>query len=197
MVSPAHAFVLEQIKKRISLTKEEENYFISLLVPFTIEKKEWLLTAGEICKYSYFVTSGCLRGYTIGSNGYEHVLSFAPRAWWMADMYSLLNRKPGSMYIQALEHTETLGLSKSAQEQLYQEIPAFERFFRIITENSLVAFQQRLLDNLSLPAEARYLHFCKRYAGLTDHFPAKEVASYIGVTPEFFSKMKHRLLFTR
>lgn len=190
-----HAFMLKNLRKWIELTDAEESHFISLLKPITVQRKEWLLKAGEVCKYSYFVTEGCLRGYTIDTNGMEHVLSFAPRNWWIADMYSLISQKPGTIFIQALEQSDLLALPKSAQEQLYKDIPAFERFFRIITENSLVSFQQRLLDNLSLSAEERYQNFCKKYAGLTDNLPAKQVASYIGVTPEFLSKMKHKLLY--
>ncbi|MEH6306404.1 Crp/Fnr family transcriptional regulator [Olivibacter sp. CPCC 100613] len=192
-----NSLILGNLNKWVHLTADEQHYFTSLLKSITIKRKDWVLKSGEICKYSYFVTQGCLRGYTIDANGFEHVLSFAPKNWWIADMYSLLSQKPGTVYIQALETTEILALSKDAQEKLYQEIPAFERFFRIITENSLVAFQQRLLDNLSLPAEERYQNFCKRYAGLTDKLPAKQVASYIGVTPEFLSKMKHKLLYRK
>jgi len=190
-----HSLIVTNISRWIQLSKEEEQHFLSLLKPLSAKRKEWLLEAGETCKYSYFVTSGCLRGYTLDIHGMEHVLSFAPKNWWIADMYSLISQKPGNTYIQALEQTDILALPKSAQEHLYKDIPAFERFFRIITENSLVSFQQRLLDNLSLPAEERYQNFCKRYVGLIDYLPAKQVASYIGVTPEFLSKMKHRLLY--
>lgn len=190
-----YSLILENISRHVHLTKEEEKHFISLLKPISVKRKEWLLEAGEVCKFSYFVTNGCLRGYTIDANGFEHVLSFAPKNWWIADIYSLISQKPGTTYIQALEPTEIQALSKNDQEKLYLEIPAFERFFRIIIENSLVSFQQRLLDNLSLPAEERYQNFCKRYMGLTENLPAKQVASYIGVTPEFLSKMKHRLLY--
>ncbi|WP_134090372.1 Crp/Fnr family transcriptional regulator [Olivibacter sp. XZL3] len=191
------SLILNNIGKWINLTEAEADHFTSLLKPVTAKRKELILEAGEICRYSYFVTSGCLRGYTIDANGFEHVLNFAAPNWWIADMYSLLSQRPGNTYIQALEPTSTLALSKDAQERLYREIPAFERFFRIITENSLVSFQQRLLDNLSLTAEERYQNFCKRYAGLTDSIPAKQVASYIGVTPEFLSKMKHKLLYKK
>jgi CRP-like cAMP-binding protein len=119
-------------------------------------------------------------------------LSFAPPDWWMADLYSLFSQKPGTLNIEALEDTETILLSKSAQEKLYLEVPKFERFFRILTENSLVANQQRIVDNLSLTAEERYNLFCKRYPTLIDHLPLKQIASYIGVTPEFFSRMRGR-----
>jgi CRP-like cAMP-binding protein len=135
------------------------------------------------------VTQGCLRNYSLDKNGLEHVMAFAPPGWWIADMYSFISQKPGMLYIEALEPTEVLLLSKEDQERLYVDVPKFERFFRIIIEKSLVSSQQRVLDNLSLTAQERYLNFCKRYPSLVNCLPRKQIASYIGVTPEFFSKM--------
>jgi CRP-like cAMP-binding protein len=182
--------ILNNLEKHIHLTREEQDIFTAYLQPKKLKRKQFLLTYGEVCKYSAFVTSGCLRGYTVDKSGIEHVLSFAPADWWIADMYSLISQKPGIQTIEALEDTEVLLLSKSNQEKLYQEIPKFEHFFRILTENSLVASQQRLIDSLSLTAEERYNNFCKRYPTLIDHLPQKQIASYIGVTPEFFSRMR-------
>lgn len=182
--------ILHNLEKHIHLTREEQDIFTAYLQPKKIKRKQFLLNYGEICKYSAFVISGCLRGYTVDKSGIEHVLSFAPADWWIADMYSLISQKPGIQTIEALEDTEVLLLSKTNQEKLYLEIPKFEHFFRILVENSLVASQQRLIDSLSLTAEERYNNFCKRYPTLIDHLPQKQIASYIGVTPEFFSRMK-------
>jgi CRP-like cAMP-binding protein len=108
-------------------------------------------------------------------------------------MYSLLSQKAGNLNIQAMVDTEMLLLSKVNQEKLYLEIPKFERFFRIITEKSLVAHQQRLVDNLSLTAQQRYKKFCTIYPNLINELPQKQIAAYIGVTPEFLSKMKAQM----
>lgn len=184
--------LFSNIARHIHLTDEEKIIFRSHLQQKNYKRKQLLLREGEICRYSAFVTSGCLRSYTVDKNGMEHVLSFAPADWWIADMYSLFSQKPGTLNIEAMEDTETILLPKSAQEKLYSEVPKFERFFRILTENSLVASQQRLMDNLSLTAEERYNLFCKRYPTLIDHLPLKQIASYIGVTPEFFSRMRNK-----
>lgn len=109
-------------------------------------------------------------------------------------MYSLLSQKPGNLFIEVMEDSEVVLLSKENQEKLYTEIPKLERFFRILTENSLVANQERLMDSLSLTAEERFEKFCKKYPTLILKVPQKQIASYIGVTPEFFSKMKSKLL---
>jgi CRP-like cAMP-binding protein len=182
--------LLNNIARYIHLTDAEKDIFISHLHQKKIKRKQFFLSYGEICKYSAFVTAGCLRGFTVDKNGIEHVLSFAPPDWWIADMYSLISQKPGTLNIEALEDTDVILLSKTGQEKLYQEIPKFERFFRILTEKSLVANQQRIVDNLSLAAEERYNIFCERYPTLINHLPQKQIASYIGVTPEFFSRMR-------
>lgn len=186
--------ILESIARHIQLSAEEKAHFVSLLQAKTFKRKQFVLQQDKVCKYSTFVVAGCLRGFTIDQNGYSHVINFAPIGWWIADMYSLLSQKPGILNIEALEDTEVLLLSKVNQEKLYHDIPQFERFFRIITENSLVAYQQRLIDNLSLPAEERYNNFCRRYPTLVNALPKKDIASYIGVTPEFFSRMQSKMV---
>ena len=185
-----YQILLNNIARYIHLTNEEQQTFVKYLKPEKVKRKQFILTDGDICKYSTFVISGCLRGYTVDKNGIEHVLSFAPADWWIADMYSLISQKPGILNIEALEDSETILLSKANQEKLYLEIPKLERFFRILTEKSLVANQQRIVDNMSLTAEERYCIFCKRYPTLIDHLSQKQIASYIGVTPEFFSRMR-------
>ncbi|KRD08130.1 hypothetical protein ASE21_15660 [Flavobacterium sp. Root901] len=188
------ALILENIAKHVSLTPEEQALFLSKTEITTYKAKTILLSAGEVCKHSYFVNSGILRSFNINDNIVEHVLSFACEGWWMSDMYSFFSQKPGQLFIEVLEEAEVVSLSKENQEQLYLEIPKLERFFRILIENSLVANQQRLMDNLSLPAEERFEKFSKKYGTLIHKVPQKQIASFIGVTPEFFSKMKARLL---
>lgn len=182
--------ILNNIAKHIALDRREQEHFLGLLSTKKLKKKQFLLQEGDVCRHSAFVVEGCLRGYTVDSNGFEHILQFAPPDWWIGDMYSLFTQKPGNLYIDALEDTEVLLLSKTDQEQLYLDIPKFERFFRIITENSLVANRQRLLDNLSLSAMERFALFCRQYPTLIERLSQKQIAAYIGVTPEFLSKLK-------
>lgn len=188
------SLIIKNIEKHVQLTPEEKQLFLSKIEIQHYKAKTILLNSGQVCRHSYFVNSGILRSFNINDNIVEHVLNFACEGWWIGDMYSLISQKPGNLFIEVLEDAEVVLLSKENQEQLYTEIPKLERFFRILIENSLVAHQERLMDNLSLSAEERYDKFCKRYSNLTQKIPQKQIASYIGVTPEFFSKMKAKLL---
>ena len=186
--------ILDNLSKHITLTPQEQELFLSKTEIRQYKAKTILLNAGEVCKTSYFVNSGVLRSFNINDNIVEHVLSFACSGWWISDMYSLLSQRPGNLFIQVIEDAEVVLLSKENQEILYHEIPKLERFFRILTENSLVAHQERLMDNLSLTAEERFEKFCNKHTDLIQKVPQKQIASYLGVTPEFFSKMKSKML---
>ncbi|RZJ98870.1 MAG: Crp/Fnr family transcriptional regulator [Flavobacterium sp.] len=159
-----------------------------------MKSKTILLQSGEVCIQSYFVINGILRSYSVDENGTDHVVSFACSEWWIADMYSYLSQRPGQLFIEVNEDADVMVLTKENQEKLYAEVPKLERYFRILIENSLIANQERLLDNFSFTAEARYDKFSKKFNTILAHIPQKQIASYIGVTPEFFSKMKSRML---
>ena len=186
--------IIQNIAKHVSLTPDEQNLFLSKTATKIFKAKTILLSAGELSNETYFVNSGILRSFYINDNIIEHVLHFACEGWWIGDMYSYISEKPGNLFIEVLEDAEIVMLSKENHQELYQKIPKLERFFRILAENSLVAHQERLMDNLSLTAEERFEKFCFKYPTLIQRVAQKQIASYIGVTPEFFSKMKSRLL---
>ena len=186
--------ILENIAKHVTLTPEEQELFLSKTETRQFKVKTILLSAGEVATCTYFVNSGILRSFNINDNIIEHVLHFACEGWWIGDMYSYISEKPGNLFIEVLEDAEVVIITKENHQKLYQEIPKLERFFRILAENSLVSHQERLMDNLSLTAEERFEKFCSKYPTLIQKVPQKQIASYIGVTPEFFSKMKSRML---
>jgi CRP-like cAMP-binding protein len=186
--------LLKNIAKHVTLTPEEEERVLLLTTSQSFKAKTILLKEGDVCTQSYFVTKGILRSYTIDENGVEHVVSFACPEWWIADMYSYLSQRPGQLFIEIIEDAEVIILTKENQEILYSEVPKMERFFRILIENSLIANQKRLINNLTFTAEARYDIFTKKFQSILPYLPQKQIASYIGVTPEFFSRMKARLL---
>lgn len=184
------SLLLDTIARHVVLTAEEQQCVLDLLETRRYKAKTQLQQTGMVCSESYFVNSGILRSFTYDDHAHERVLNFAGPGWWMADLYSLYSGLPGILNIDVIAYAEVHVLSKANQELMYREIPKMERFFRILVENALVAQQQRMLDNMMLSAEQRYDKFCAKFPGLIANVPQKLIASYIGVTPEFFSKMK-------
>jgi CRP-like cAMP-binding protein len=185
--------ILKNVGRHITLDDEEKKFFLSLLEPRSLKRKKLYLETGAVCKYSAFVIDGALKSFTVDQDGKEHILSFAIRDWWISDLYSLLSERPAILNIEAIADSEVLLLSRENQQILYKKVLKFERFFRILVENSLVASHQRLIDNMSSSAEERYLQFIKRYPALPSCVPQHSIASYLGITPEFLSKIRARI----
>ena len=187
------SLLLSSVGKHIALTDDERSLFVSYLEPKSVSKRTMLAKEGEICRYSMFVVDGALKSYAVDKQSSEHVVSFALSGWWIADMYSLVSQKPGVLHIESIADSDLLLLSREKQQQLYERVPKFERFFRIITENALVASQQRIINNLTLTAEERYINFMDRYPFVLECAPLHNIASYLGMTPEFLSKIRRRI----
>lgn len=185
--------ILQNISRHIQLEKTETDFFISLLQTKKLKRKEFLLKQGNICKTENFIVKGCLRTYTIDDNGFEHIVMFGIEDWWVGDLYSFLSQSPATYFIDALEDTEILQITKSDLDKLYERVPKFERFFRLILQNAFIAQQQRINQNLSFTAERRYLDFIAKHPNLEQRLSQKQVSAYLGITPVFLSMLRKKL----
>ena len=181
---------LDNMRRHIRLTEEEEAVVLSKLRPVKLKRREHLLKQGTVARDLAFVIEGCLRAYALDDNGFEHILQFAPTGWWISDMSSVISRRESLLNVDAIKPSEVLLLSREDQLALFDEIPKLERYFRVLTENGLVSSRMRLIENLSLTARQRYQRFCQTYPNLINEIPQKYIASFIGVTPEFLSKIR-------
>jgi CRP-like cAMP-binding protein len=184
--------ILHNVTRLIELDPEEVKFFTLLLSHKTIKRKQLLLREGRTATQTYFVNSGCLRVCRIEKDGKIHVPYFAVEEHWVSDLYSFLTETPATFNIEALEDTEVLCISKSDMEKLYREVPKFERFFRISHQLAFLALHERLMDHLSTTAEEKYQKFQQRYPDLEQRIPQKQIAAYLGITPEFLSMLRHR-----
>jgi CRP-like cAMP-binding protein len=184
--------ILANVAKHIVLNEAEIERFTSVLRNVSVSKKEVLLKQGEVCKNIYFVNSGIVRAYYADKQDKETTIMFGSTDWWITDMFSFLNQQPALMHMEALETSEALELSKSDMDRLYVDVPKFERFFRIIIQNAYVREQVRVIQNLSMTAEERYQIFIQKYPHIVQRVTQKQIASYLGITPEFLSAIRAR-----
>ncbi len=149
---------------------------------------------GEICKFEGFVIKGLFRVYHIDKNGFENILYFAIENWWITDIDSFTNNKPSQLYIEALEDSEVLLISKKNKEFAYANLPQIEKLFRIMTQKTHVALQRRMIDNLSKTADRRYLDFIEKYPQLLQRLTNLQIAAYLGISHEFLSKIRKKIV---
>lgn len=188
-----YELILSNFARHILLTPSETEYVKSILEHRIIKKNTFILKSGDVCRNFYFVTKGCLRMYNTDERGREHIVTFSPENWWAVELSSFYSRSPAFYSIDALEDTEVFYLTQQALEILYEQVPKFERFFRIFLQNAVVLYQRRMTAVLSLPAEDRYIQFRRRYPGLEQRIAQKHIASYLGITPVFLSMLRKRL----
>lgn len=182
--------ILRNIGKHIQLTKAEEDHFKSILKHRVLRKRQYLLQAGDVCRYENYVIKGCLRAYTVGNKGEEHIAMFGMEDWWISDLYSFLTETPATQHIDALEDSEVFSMEKKDLENLYKEVPKFDRLMRILLQNAFVANQNRILASISQTAEEQYLAFIQKYPSLEQRVPQHQIASYLGITPETISRIR-------
>ncbi|WP_207758969.1 Crp/Fnr family transcriptional regulator [Flavobacterium aurantiibacter] len=193
LTTPNFEIILANVNKHIHLDRTEVDYFLSLLQYKTFKKKEFILRPSEICRTENFIIRGCTKTYTLNELGAEHIVMFGVEDWWIGDLYSFLSQTPSTYYIEALEESEILQISKSDLDTLYARVPKFERFFRILLQNAFIAQQKRIEQTLALTAEERYLDFVQKYPSLEQRLSQKQVATYLRITPVFLSMLRKRL----
>lgn len=186
--------LFKSIAQHVSLDEEEKKYLQSILLPMKVSQNEFIEKAGEVTRYFINVNEGCLMTYFTDSQANDHVLQFATAGWWTGDLHSYTTESPSIYSTRALTDSSVLLLPKNQRDILLERYPKFERYFRIILENSLITHQQRILRNFSTTAESRYQHFLEKYPTLEQFVPQKYIASYLGITPEFLSKIRRKMM---
>ncbi len=188
----AQAFI-SFINKHVGLNDDEETILLSKVTYRKYLKGQYVVQQGDVCKYSGFVISGCTRTFYVDDEGQEHIVMFSIENWWASEIGSFVTQTPSDYNVQCIENTELIQLSYNDQEELFKEIPKLERFFRLILEKAFVASQKRIVRNFSLTAKEQYLQFKIDYPELEQRIPQYMVASYLGITKEFLSKIKSQL----
>ena len=185
--------LLNYFDRLIPLTAEEKELVTEKFHPRLFRKRQYILQEGDVCTQFYFVVRGCLRMYKIDDKGNTHILQFAAENYFINDLGSFHGVKPSALNIDALEDTVVLQISRDDLISLYTKAPIFHRIFRVLIENSFVRLQERLLQNISSTAEERYQTFLENYSHLINRLSQVQIASYLGITPEFLSRLRRKL----
>lgn len=183
----------QKLSEKITISETDKEIFKSLLIPKKIRRKQYLLQEGDVCKYTAFVEKGALRSYTVDEKGSEHIIQFAVEGWYIADLYSFITGEPATNNIDAIEDSELLLISKSAQEELMKRVPQYEKFIYLQMQGAYVALQRRLTAMISMTTEEKYTNLLNTYPNIVQRVPQHMVASYLGLTPETLSRTRRQM----
>ena len=182
--------LITYFKNYFPLTAKEKEELSLRFTERRIKRRTYVLQQGDVCKHFSFVVSGCLKMYAVDANDKEHNLQFVAENDWITDLASFYSEKPSKVYIEAIEPTTVLQINHEDLLELYINYHKFDRNFRIIIEQKYIELQDRVLQNISMTAEERYRHFIEKYPNLLNRLPNTQIASYLGITPEFLSKIR-------
>jgi CRP-like cAMP-binding protein len=184
--------IVTNINRFITLEKTEIEIFTSHLKVVRVKRKQQIVQPDFVCKYRTYVISGALKAYIIDPNdGQEHVIGLAIDDWWISDFTSYINQEPATFFVEAVDDSIIIQLSFDNEQKLYESIPKFERFFRLHTQRTASALQKRMLSRISKTAEERFIDLADRYPSFLHKFPQYVIASYLGITTQFLSRIRN------
>lgn len=185
--------ILGNIARYVTLSEKEIEQLVSIIKMKRIKKRQFIDQPGFISQYRNYINQGSFRSYYIDMEGKEHTVQIAMEDWFVSDFYSYITKTPATLYVEALEDSIILQMTYDDIEGLCKEIHALSEYYRITTERAFAFSRMRSLSNLSKTAEQRYLELADRYPAMIERVPQKVIASYLGMTPEFLSKIRKNL----
>ena len=188
-----HELLLANIRGFVPISEQDWQFICSHAIERTFKKGDFLSKEGETSRFTNFIIEGSARVFYIDTSGHEHVVQLGIRGWWISDFASFITQKPGLLYTESLETTSVFSFSYDNFQAIYEKIPLFERFYRLLIQKAYASFQHRMLHNLSLDAEQRYINFMTSYPEMDQQIAQKHIASYLGMSAEFLSKIKKRI----
>ena len=181
------------LKEHAGITVEQLQEFEGEIQKRNIEKDEILLDKGQVCDHFFYVEQGLLRFYSIGKDGKEHILEFAPEKWLVVDRASFYFDEPSEFYIDAIEQTTVAVLDEEFINIASEISPQFRKYNERILQNHIRHLQNRINRLIGTSAEERYLEFLKKYSEITSRVPQWMIASFLGITPESLSRVRREL----
>lgn len=184
--------IIEYVNKLVSLTDEEAAQFSNAFKEVKVKKRQFIVQPNFIARHRYYVLKGALMAYVAADEGQNHTITFAIDDWWITDYNSYIFQQPATMFVVALEETTILQIDYETEEHLKKSNYRFETFFRIIAERGLASQQRRVISNLTQTAEERYENFAANYPQIVQRVPQYALASYLGMTTEFLSRIRNK-----
>ncbi|MBI3219363.1 MAG: Crp/Fnr family transcriptional regulator [Bacteroidetes bacterium] len=176
----------------IPLSDEDRKAIRSSFKEVRIKKRQFVVQPNFVAAHRNYVVNGAFRSYVVADEGQEHTIAFAIDDWWITDYNSYIFQKPATMFVVALEDSIVMQVDFEKEKELKALHHRFETFFRTIAERGLAFYQRRLISNLTQTAEERYNEFEFKYPQISQRVPQYALASFLGMTTEYLSKLRNQ-----
>lgn len=172
---------------------EVKKLFLAKGKSIELKKRDYFVRQNESCRYVGFVESGIFRYTRINNEGKEHIVGYSFTEDFVCDYPSLIKRSGSLTNIQAITDCSVYVLSMKELNDYWETNMDTQRFGRLVAEEIFIDQYQRLLGFYCDTAEQRYIALLQRYPNLPQYITLKEIASFLGVTPETVSHIRRKL----
>ena len=186
--------IIEFLQQRVSVTESEALEFAGMFQKKKFRKKQFVVQPDFVARHRYYILEGALRSFIVDDSGQETTIALAIDDWWITDYNSYIYQQPATLFVEAVSNATVLQLSYENEQKLKASNSKFQAFFCIIAERGLAAQQRRIMTNLTQNAEQRYESFVKKYPGFVLTIPQYIIASFLGMSTEFLSKIRNNKL---
>lgn len=184
--------IVDYIRRTVSLTDAEAAQFADAFTEVKVKKRQFIVQPAFTVRHRNYVLQGAFRAYVVDDSGGDHTISFAIEDWWITDYNSYILQQPATMFVVALEDSVLMQIEYEKEQALKAGNHKFETFFRVRAERTAAFMQQRIISNLTQSAEERFERFLGNYSSIVQRVPQYALASYLGMTTEFLSKIRNR-----
>ncbi|MDR3680364.1 MAG: Crp/Fnr family transcriptional regulator [Flavipsychrobacter sp.] len=184
--------IVEYVSRYVSLSVSEVAQLSVSFKEIKVKKRQFIVQPNFVAQHRYYVLNGAFRAYVVDDNGQDHTIAFAIDDWWITDYNSYILQQPATMFVVALEDSAVLQMDYKSEQELKSSNHKFETFFRIRAERTAAFMQQRIISNLTQTAEERFERFVEKYPLIVQRVPQYALASYLGMTTEFLSRIRNK-----
>ncbi|NET35814.1 MAG: Crp/Fnr family transcriptional regulator [Cyanothece sp. SIO1E1] len=174
------------------LTEDEAEQLLSIVRTARVKKRQYVVQPGFVCRDRIYIVEGAFRVFYLDQDGKEHTVSIGIEDWFVSDFYSYITQTPATHYAEALEDSIILQMGYNDIEALCGQVHSLSEYFRRSTERAFAFSRRRVISNISKSAEERYFDYVEQYPQIVNRVPQYVLASYLGISAEFLSKIRSR-----
>jgi CRP-like cAMP-binding protein len=185
--------IANEVNKILNLSTDLLNDFFGKFKPISVNKGDYFLTEGQLCRNIALLTKGAFYSY-YQKDDKAIIEDFCLEGCFLADYPAFINNTTAKKNFKALENAQLFTISKKDLDELYFSNSQYERAGRLIAEYLFTGWESKLRDNIFLSPTERYQKLIKSRPDIVQRVPQYLIASFLNITPQYLSQIRNSMI---